>query len=228
MARLASSPAETFARRIAYRDPSLRLYAILDAETCARRGLSIATVAEAWRDAGIRLVQYRDKQGSDADVLRNAEVIRTIFDSTDALLILNDRVQLLLETGFHGVHVGQTDLSPAQSRQRIGADAILGVSTHTAQQAAAADGQPVDYVAVGPVFGTTTKTDAEPVIGLEGVHAFRPLTSKPLVAIGGITKTSAPDVFFAGADSVAVISALLPSSDVPTDEAAAAFLRLLG
>ena len=227
MPRLVSSPAVEFARRIAHRDPSLRLYAILDAETCARRNLSLEVVAVSWRDAGIRLVQYRDKQGTDADVLRNAALIRAIFDGTDALLILNDRVQLFAETGFHGVHVGQTDLSPSQTRQMIGPDAILGVSTHTAQQAAAAEVQPVDYVAVGPVFSTTTKTDADPVIGLEGVRAFRPLTSKPLVAIGGITQASAQDVLSAGADSVAVISALLSAPGESLDAAAAAFLRLL-
>ncbi len=196
------------------------LYAILDAESCGRRGFSLVAVAEAWRDAGVRLMQYRDKQGSDAAVLQNATAIRAIFAATDAVLLLNDRVHLLVESGWHGVHIGQTDLSPQQARQIIGADKILGVSTHTPEQVQQANEQPVDYIAIGPVFGTTTKLDAEPVVGLEGVRNGRALTQKPLVAIGGITRSTAQEVEAAGADSVAVISALLPPAGSPPEAVA--------
>ena len=167
-------------------------------------------VAAAWREAGIRLVQYRDKQGSDEIVLANALQIAATFKGADATLVLNDRVHLFAKSGFHGIHVGQSDAAIADSRALIGPHAILGASTHTPQQVAAADAADVDYIAVGPVFGTQTKLDAEPVIGLEGVRAARALTAKPLIAIGGITQVSASQVLQAGADSVAVISALLP------------------
>ena len=188
------------------------LYPILDAESCVRRGLELLTVAETWRDAGVRLVQYRDKPGSDADVLRHARALRDVFGAS-ATLILNDRVALFADSGFDGVHVGQGDGSVAAVRAVIGREAVLGVSTHTPAEVAAADLMDVSYVAVGPVFATSTKLDAEPEVGLEGVRLARSLTGKPLVAIGGITSSSAASVLEAGADSVAVISALL--DDLP-------------
>ncbi len=212
MSRLVPSVRERFRRRIADGGASLRLYAILDAESCARRGLAVVDVAMAWRDAGVALLQYRDKLGSDAEVLQAAAAIGNVFRGSDAVLILNDRVHLLAETGWHGVHVGQTDAGIAEARAVLGADAILGVSTHTPAQVALADVQDVDYVAVGPVFGTTTKLDAEPMIGLEGVRVARGRTRKPLVAIGGIARQAVPQVLEAGADSIAVISALLPGT----------------
>ncbi len=184
------------------------LYAILDAESCTRRNLPIEAVAEAWQAAGITLLQYRDKQATDADYLTNAANIKAIFQNT-ATLIVNDRVHLLHKTGWHGVHIGQTDLSPQQTRELIGPNKLLGLSTHTPQQVVQANEQPVDYIAVGPVFSTFTKKDAEPTIGLEGVRTLRALTQKPLVAIGGITAANALQTKQAGADSVAVISALL-------------------
>jgi thiamine-phosphate pyrophosphorylase len=185
------------------------LYAILDAERCVRQGLSLLQVAEAWRDAGVRLIQYRDKPGSDAEVLRNAFALRSVFPEGETTLILNDRVHLFAASGFDGVHVGQTDLTAGRVRELIGAEAVLGISTHNPEQLRAADGLPVDYVAVGPVYATGTKVDADPVVGIEGVRVARALTRKPLVAIGGITLDRVDDVMIAGADAVAVISALL-------------------
>lgn len=184
-----------------------RLYAILDAESCARRGLALLDVAKAWRDAGITLVQYRDKVGSDDAVLQNAAFLRDVF--SDATLILNDRVHLFAESGFDGVHVGQGDAAVVSVRAMIGPDAVLGVSTHNPAQCIDADALGVSYVAVGPVFATSTKLDADPVVGLAGVTEARSLTRKPLVAIGGITAANATQVIEAGADSVAVISGLL-------------------
>lgn len=189
-----------------------RLYAILDAESCARRGLDLLAVAETWRDAGVRLVQYRDKPGSDAVVLKNAVALRDVFGSS-ATLILNDRVHLFGGSGFNGVHVGQGDGSVAEVRALIGPDAVLGISTHHPGEVAEADGEDVSYVAVGPVFATSTKLDAEPVVGLEGVQLARSLTRKPLVAIGGISAASAATVLEAGADSVALISGLLDAPE---------------
>jgi thiamine-phosphate pyrophosphorylase len=188
------------------------LYAILDAESCTRRNLSIELVAEAWHQAGITLLQYRDKQASDTDYLTNATKIKDIFQDT-ATLIINDRAHLVAEANWQGVHIGQTDLSPQQARELIGPHKLLGLSTHTPQQVQQANKHPVDYIAIGPVFSTTTKLDAEPTIGLEGVRTLRALTEKPLVAIGGITRANALQTQQAGADSVAVISALLSSDN---------------
>ena len=192
-----------------------KLYAILDAETCTRRGFGLQTVAEAWRDAGVRLLQYRDKPGSDAGVLRNAAAIQEVFAGTGATLILNDRVHLFLKTTFHGIHIGQTDWSVREVREVAGPEAVVGLSTHTPQQLRDADAEAVTYAAVGPVFATQTKLDAEPAVGMDGVRTARAHTRKPLVAIGGITRENAPAVLAAGADCVAVISALLPPAGAP-------------
>ena len=193
--------------------PALRLYAILDAESCTRRALDLLEVASAWRDAGVRLIQYRDKTAGDPVLLRNARALREILPTGDAFLILNDRPDLVEASGFDGAHIGQTDRSVQHARDLLGPHRLLGVSTHSADQALAQRGADVDYVAVGPVFATATKADADPVIGLCGVQATRAVVSTPLVAIGGIRLGDARAVEMAGADSVAVISALLPGSD---------------
>ncbi len=187
-----------------------KLYAILDAETCSRRSLQAQHVADAWRDAGIHLIQYRNKPGTDAEVLAAAAMLKRTFQATDATLILNDRIHLFAQTGFQGIHIGQTDGAVQQARASIGPDAVLGISTHNSKQLVNANTSDATYVAIGPVFATGTKLDAAPVVGLEGVRTARALTSKPLIAIGGITRGNAAEVLAAGADSVAVISGLLP------------------
>ena len=202
----------SFARRMTAADPALRLYAILDAETCRNRGLSKVEVARSWAEAGVCLVQYRDKSGSDDEVLRSTEEISNIFDRRTSFLILNDRVQLLKRCGWDGVHVGQGDMPSKAARDLVGDAAILGVSTHTPDEAEAAAREDVDYVAFGPVYATATKVNAEPVVGLCGLEAARALCRMPLVAIGGIGLSQARAVRSAGADSVALISALLPAS----------------
>ena len=127
---------------------------------------------------------------------------------TRATLIMNDRADLCLAADFDGVHVGQDDLSPEAVRRVVGPGRMVGVSTHNVPQVREADGWPVDYVAVGPVYATASKANPDPVIGLEGVRQARALTSKPLVAIGGITAANMDEVFAAGADAVAMISGL--------------------
>jgi thiamine-phosphate pyrophosphorylase len=122
---------------------------------------------------------------------------------------MNDRADLCLAAAFDGLHVGQDDLSPESARRIIGGDCWLGVSTHNPEQVAEADRTSADYLAIGPVFGTTSKANPDPAVGLEGVRRARELTRKPLVAIGGVTRANARSVIDAGADSVAVISDLL-------------------
>ena len=130
-------------------------------------------------------------------------------------LIINDRVDIALAAGASGVHLGQEDLSPEAARGLLGPQAIIGYSTHNVDQAISATKLPIDYVAIGPIFGTTTKSDTAPVLGLEGLRAVREAIGEfPLVAIGGITLSNARAVIDAGADSVAVISALLSTPDI--------------
>jgi thiamine-phosphate pyrophosphorylase len=193
-----------------------RFYPILDAGLLLRSGLSIEGFARELRAAGIRFLQYRDKDASDEVLLQRAAILRRIF--TDCCLILNDRVPLVLSAGYDGVHVGQEDLSPADARATLGSGLIVGVSTHGESQLVRAAGSPVDYVAIGPVFATSSKQVPDPAVGLEGVRAARALTDKPLVAIGGITRANCAAVIEAGADSVAVISDLIQSPRQSVEE----------
>ena len=186
-----------------------RFYPILDAGLLLQAGLSIESFARELREAGIRFLQYRDKDASDEVLLQRAAILRRIFPASDSRLILNDRVPLVLTAGYDGVHVGQDDLSPAEARALLGPEVMVGVSTHSESQLVKTADSPVDYVAIGPVFATSSKQVPDPVVGLEGVRAARALSEKPLVAIGGITRANCAAVIEAGADSVAVISDLI-------------------
>jgi thiamine-phosphate pyrophosphorylase len=203
-----------------------RLYAIVDAEVLVARGLALEDLARELRAAGVELVQYRNKKGTPQEVLRGAGILREVFAGSGCRLIMNDRADLAVLAGFDGVHVGQGDLLPEDARRVVGPDRIVGVSTHTESQVRVAQSSGADYVAIGPVFATDTKADAEQVVGLEGVRRARALTTKPLVAIGGITRANARSVIDAGADSVAVISALLAPGE-SVEQTARDFLELL-
>ncbi|HEY0265050.1 MAG TPA: thiamine phosphate synthase [Granulicella sp.] len=204
-----------------------RLYAIADAGSLAARGMSLVEFTRQCRAAGVELLQYRDKTAGPQEILRNAAAIREVFAGSGCRLILNDRADLAALAGWDGVHVGQGDLAPEDARRVVGAGRWVGISTHDAEQIRLAEASNVDYVAIGPVYATGTKTDASPVVGLEGVRRARALTTKPLVAIGGITLERAPEVIAAGADSVAVISGLLPK-DGSVEAMARDFLSRLG
>jgi thiamine-phosphate pyrophosphorylase len=195
-----------------------RLYPILDAGLLLRTGLSIESFARELRAAGIRFLQYRDKDAVDGLLLERAAMLRRIFPASDSCLILNDRVPLVLSAGYDGVHVGQEDLSPAEARGVLGSEMVVGVSTHSESQLLEAADSPVDYVAIGPVFATSSKRVPDPVVGLEGVRAARAITDKPLVAIGGITRSNCAAVIEAGADSVAVILDLVQSPGKSVEE----------
>jgi thiamine-phosphate pyrophosphorylase len=187
------------------------LYPILDAgvlsqDPALRRG-ELLRLVRCVVDAGVTILQYRNKQDSDEQVLEDARWIRDAA-GPDPTLILNDRVHLVPGSGFDGAHVGQGDLAATEARRLLGPGCVLGVSTHNPAQVSAVAQAAVDYIAVGPVFATASKADPDPVIGLEGVRAARRRTNKPLVAIGGITPGTALSVMEAGADSIAVISAI--------------------
>jgi thiamine-phosphate pyrophosphorylase len=214
-----------------------RLYAIVD-RTCfageANATAALTQFVQSLLAGGATLIQYRNKSGSAREMLSHTRELRRVClsqfpaqsgDVTGApvRLIMNDRADLCLAADFDGVHVGQEDLSPAAARQVVGDRRWVGVSTHNPQQVREAEQWPVDYVAVGPVFSTASKANPDPVIGLEGIRAARRLTTKPLVAIGGITRTNCRSVMDAGADSVAIIADLL----LHPREAVAEFLRIL-
>jgi len=189
--------------------------------------MELRWAAEQMRAAGIKLLQYRDKAGAPQTVLRDAAVIREVFAGAECRLILNDRADLAILAKWGGVHVGQHDLLPADARRLVGLERWIGVSTHNDEQVRLADLSCADYIAVGPVFATGTKLDAESVIGLDGVRRARALTARPIVAIGGITRENARSVIDAGADSVALISGLFTGVE-PVEKVARDFLELLG
>ena len=195
-----------------------RLYPILDAGLLLQAGVSIEPFARQLRAAGIRFLQYRDKDSKDEVVLERALLLRGIFPAADSCLILNDRVPLVRPAGFDGVHVGQEDLSPANVRSTLGPEILIGVSTHSDEQLRVAADGPADYVAIGPVYATASKQVPDPVVGLEGVRTARAMTTKPLVAIGGINRTNCAAVIGAGADSVAVISDLVAAPGNSVEE----------
>jgi thiamine-phosphate pyrophosphorylase len=198
-----------------------RLYPILDAG-CFADANAMFAAAEELAAAGCTLLQYRNKQGTARQILDQARELKSRL-GPNIKLIMNDRSDLCLAVGFDGLHVGQDDLSPEAARKIIGPARWLGVSTHNPEQISEADRTSADYLAIGPVFATTSKANPDPVVGLAGVRRARELTRKPLVAIGGITRANARSVLDAGADSVAVISDLLPSPRNSAEE----FLRLL-
>ena len=198
-----------------------RLYAILDAG-CFTSTDELLIAAKELVSAGVLLLQYRNKSGNARVMLEQArELKRRIGRSVK--LIMNDRADLCLAADFDGVHVGQDDLSPESVRRIIGPDLWFGVSTHNPEQLQQADRTSADYLAIGPVFSTSSKEKPDPVVGLDGVRRARQLTRKPLVAIGGITRSNAASVIEAGADSVAVISDLLRDPRKSAEE----FFRVL-
>lgn len=198
-----------------------RLYAIVDAAFFLKTE-DLAAFAEELAAGGCTLLQYRNKSGHARVMLEQARELRRRVGGT-AKLIMNDRADLCLVAEFEGVHVGQDDLSPESVRSIIGPGRWLGVSTHNPEQMQQAGQTSADYLAIGPVFSTSSKDRPDPVVGLEGVRRARQLTRKPLVAIGGITRGNAASVIDAGADSVAVISDLLREPRKSAEE----FFRVL-
>jgi thiamine-phosphate pyrophosphorylase len=204
-----------------------RLYPILDAG-CFRDARGLISAAEGLLSAGVSLLQYRNKSGNARLMLEQARELQRLSRAVvpaphKVRLIMNDRADLCVAADFDGVHVGQDDLSPESVRKIVGPERWLGVSTHNPEQLTEADLTSADYLAIGPVFSTSSKERPDPVVGLEGVRRASALTRKPLVAIGGITRANAASVIEAGADSVAVIADLLRDPRKSAEE----FLRIL-
>ncbi len=204
-----------------------KLYAICDAGLLAQRDISPEMFCRDLYAAGVRCMQYRNKSANAAQLLAAARILRASV-GRDVILVLNDRADVCELSSCDGLHIGQEDLTPEGARRVIGSGRLLGISTHNEAQLDTANQTDADYIAIGPVYATTSKANPDPVIGLEGVRRARMLTGKPLVAIGGITQSNARDVIEAGADSVAIISALIPSkSNAFAQQLAEDFLKLL-
>ncbi|MDE2849578.1 MAG: thiamine phosphate synthase [Acidobacteriota bacterium] len=214
------------ARRPVLRAPANRLYAIVDTGFFGSEPAVAASAVRTLLDCGVRWIQLRAKGVPDLALWRLAEAMGRVFDEApgdggeDApLLWINDNAAIagVLASGPRaglrvGLHLGQDDLPPAAARLSIPPACPIGRSTHGRAQAVEADGDSaVDALAIGPVFGTATKERPDPVVGLAGVAAARAVTSKPLIGIGGIDAEGAPRVIEAGADAVAVVSALDPA-----------------
>jgi thiamine-phosphate pyrophosphorylase len=205
-----------------------RFYPILDTALLASHGMDLLTAARALLDAGAQILQLRHKQRFTRRDLESARALATLASASGAALIINDRADIAALFGS-GLHTGQDDLHPSDARALIGPAAILGFSTHSPRQLLDAAGLPLSYVAFGPVFPTRSKLNPDPTVGLGQIAQVRPLTSLPLIAIGGITRETAPAVLDAGADSVAIISDLYPE---PLDAAqlyrrAAEWMRII-
>ena len=230
-----------------------RLYAIVDRATLEARGIPVREFASELRAAGVRLVQYRDKANGAQEILRAAREIDAAFEGAEVVRVMNDRADLAVLAGWEGVHVGQGDLGveavrrifdPTHRAVRLRDEwgtRMVGLSTHNEEQVRAAVeptsqnrdvGHPhpdlgPDYLAVGPVFQTASKANAEPAVGLELVRRARAMTERPMVAIGGITLENAASVIAAGADAVAVIGGLFVEGR-RVREVARDFLDVLG
>jgi thiamine-phosphate pyrophosphorylase len=186
------------------------LYAIVD-PSLAR--IPPVLIAEKLADAGVRLIQLRDKKCGAGELLAKTRQLVAAVAHRGVKIIVNDRPDVAAIAGAGGVHVGQEDLPVEGARRICGVQRWVGLSTHNIEQLREAIGTSADYIAVGPIFPSSTKENPDPVVGVEFVRVARKMTDKPLVAIGGITLATAVDVWEAGADSVAVISDLMSAID---------------
>jgi len=186
-----------------------RIYPILDSGSLEQRAIPFPAAAAALLEGGAQILQIRRKGHWSRDFWTACREVERLCQEAGADLIVNDRADFALLLGA-GLHIGQDDLPVRDARGLMGPEACIGFSSHNAAQLSAAGGEPVDYVALGPIFATASKQNPDPVVGLDELRRLRPLIEKPLVAIGGITLETAADVLAAGADSLAIIGSLLP------------------
>jgi thiamine-phosphate pyrophosphorylase len=195
--------------------PLPKIYPITDTSLS---GLSHLEQVKRLIEGGATLVQLRDKTAASGDFYRACVEVLEYARPRDVKIIVNDRVDIATAAGADGVHLGQDDLPPEHARKLLGPDAIIGFSTHSIEQAQAAIALPVDYIAIGPIYSTTTKENPDPVVGIEGLKKIHEVIGRvPLVAIGGIDRKTAPTVLTAGADSVAIISDIISRPDAIAD-----------
>lgn len=186
------------------------LYVILDAALLSSDPIS---QTRNLIDAGVRLFQYRNKIAPARELLHASQALCITARQHGATFLVNDRPDVARLAGANGVHLGQKDLNVQASRQIVGGDAIIGLSTHNLEQFQAAIDADPDYIAVGPIYPTDSKKNPDPVVGVDFLRRVRKLTQKPIVAIGGITLERAREVMEAGADSIAVVSDILKAKN---------------
>jgi len=185
-------------------------YPILDTNIAIRRGVEPVHAARQILEAGVQILQFRHKGFLSREAFGWLEQIAEITRAAGAVLVVNDRADLA-KLFNAALHLGQDDLLPSIARRVVGSDTMVGFSTHNETQLRAANEEPADYLALGPLFGTVTKENPDPTVGLDDFRRLRPLSKRPLVAIGGITRANAMQAIDAGADSVAVIGDLFPA-----------------
>lgn len=186
-----------------------RIYPILDTTLLERAGVPLLEAAIGMIEAGAHILQIRHKGHFSRDLFETAAHLAVLCEQARIGMVVNDRADIAKLLNAH-VHVGQDDLLPLFVRQLLGPDVIVGLSTHNREQLEAANREPVDYHALGPIFGTASKINPDPAVGVQNLREWRRLSQRPVVAIGGITLDNVDSVFAAGADSVAVISGLIP------------------
>jgi len=184
-----------------------KFYPILDTEIAARHGVDPVTAAAQILEGGAKILQFRHKGFFTREVFEQLQRVAELCQEADARFVVNDRADLAALTGA-ALHLGQDDLPPSAARKVVGAGALIGFSTHNERQLRAAATEPADYLALGPIFGTASKYNPDPVVGIDELRRLRGLTECPLVAIGGITRANAQMVLAAGADAVAIIGDL--------------------
>lgn len=189
----------------------LDLYLVTDRRLCAAKGVE-RVVGEAVA-GGVTMVQLRDDVTPTAEVVALARRLVGLLALGGVPLIINNRIEVAAATGAAGVHVGQADASPAEARRRLGPAAIVGCSITALDQVTATDPVQVDYLGVGPIFATATKANAARPMGLDGLVSVKASTALPIVAIGGIDRTNAAAVIMAGADGIAVVSAVCGAAE---------------
>ena len=190
-----------------------RFYLIVDDNWASR--CSLLKVLQQASEAGVKLVQYRNKTGSMKQAYEAALVLRKVAAERGMTFIVNDRCDLAVALEADGVHLGQDDLPLLLARKVVGSKMLIGVSTHNSEQVRLATAEGADYLGFGPIFSTRTKANHEPVVGIQGLAGVRNLTTLPIIAIGGIVPGSVPAIQGAGANGVAVASAILDAVDRP-------------
>jgi thiamine-phosphate pyrophosphorylase len=189
----------------------LSLYLVLDPDLCV--GIGMVETARAAVAGGATVVQLRDKQASTAQMIETGRALKAALSGTAAMLVINDDVEAAIAIGAEGLHVGQDDMLVRSARERVGPGMILGLSVETEELAAAVDPGLVDYAGIGPVFATPTKPDHKQPIGFDGLARLVRVCPVPSVAIGGLKAGHVDDVFAAGADGLAVVSAICGTAD---------------
>ena len=204
-------------------DPKIWRLCLVTDRTLAG-GRNLTDIVSAGVRGGVSMVQLREKQAGTREFLEQARALKSVLAPHKIPLIINDRVDVALAVDADGVHVGQTDMPVEQVRALIGPNKVIGLSITNQQQIIKADAGLADYLGIGPLYDQTTKPDASKTLGVEGFRALRQQTQKPVMAIGGLKADNSAPVIEAGANGLAIVSAIIKAAD--PEEASRAFIRL--